>query len=429
MNLPGSIRKRLVVCGLVGGIVIGGAIAFRRLSPPENPGRGSGGIAGVSEQARRRGAGEATRMKPGEAERRLGAIRPDAASADASEIGALLGVLFRRDCWAGLRAYLVLEGRGAFSNSAVLWKALEDVGSGGLEELLEAGSGADFGSDRDRLVFIACVVGVLAGKDSVAAKDWLEKHRDIAAGDLARPVLASGLGRFAPMLGAEWLGDRKTFPMWAPVGDFARGLAARLRETGDYGEFGEVAEMLPPKNAEMLARDMMFYGIGEGTPADYRDFLDALGSAGLPESALGELKDEALGSAARMNPEFAKEWLDRFGPEDADFSCVVRGYAKRDAARACKWIVEWNGRGGDVLNDAVRLWLGQDSLRASRWIEGLPDGEAKDRSVFEMASWLAEKGDFDMAKSWAGTIRGTEWKTRAGKALGENGDRAGPGDR
>jgi hypothetical protein len=50
-------------------------------------------------------------------------------------------------------------------------------------------------------------------------------------------------------------------------------------------------------------------------------------------------------------------------------------------------------------------------------MEGLPDGEARDRAVFEMSSWLAEKGERDMARSWAETIRGADYKNRAERML------------
>lgn len=86
-------------------------------------------------------------------------------------------------------------------------------------------------------------------------------------------------------------------------------------------------------------------------------------------------------------------------PADDPVGAAANIPPKRDGTSLKEWITENQGV-PKVVETGVRTWLEENSLEASHWIAGLPEGDLKAAAKGELVRWLKEVGDVEGGDDW-----------------------------
>lgn len=177
-----------------------------------------------------------------------------------------------------------------------------------------------------------------------------------------------------------------------------------IRTQGDYGALWKVMKgKLPNERFALMYGEFMGLRSRLGSGHDFHAKLAVINEFGGDRTA--DFTNKLLKATGRN--------LDIVGDKDfitsldhESWKAMVSGAAERNASKAFELAMENLGdsHGRIACAEAVRVWLGQDPMAASKRVSEMQNGPLKDVAICELVGWVMKKDGPKAAEAWIGEI-------------------------
>ncbi len=294
---------------------------------------------------------------------------------------------------------------------------------------------------------------VLASHHKLTAKDLTETLAGMPGGPLRERVFQAFFSKFIAQGNLEegriWL-SRQNLATLEPA---ALSGAATIVSRDRWPSYLDAMDRLTPAqrtaNIKKLGRRFVDEILREKDPDKAAILLASLDPRLQAAVALGRMQVSELGSdglpsqeepsaiLARNNDQFTIRIYSNGAPkpdlqkQQAIFEALppaaqqaaalpyIQGYIEGDHSRAAELFTKYpphpNNPAAAFLSEQLAgNWLNNDSLRASQWISGLPQGTVRDAAVYKLVENVIND-DLPAAQQWAATIQDHVTKQRVAK--------------
>lgn len=179
---------------------------------------------------------------------------------------------------------------------------------------------------------------------------------------------------------------------------------AAIRSQGDYGALRAVmGNKSPNERFSMIYGEFMGLRSRLGSGHDFQAKLAIINEFG--GDRVADLKQKLLKATGRsLSLDGDREFIASLDNES--WRTMVSGAAERNSSKAFEFALAdlEDGKQGIACAEVTRVWLGFDSVAASKRVVELPKGALKDVAICEMVRWLVHKGSVDEASAWIAEI-------------------------
>ena len=179
---------------------------------------------------------------------------------------------------------------------------------------------------------------------------------------------------------------------------------AMVREQGDFRPLREcLLDMSMTDRFCIISGELVRLRSRLGNGHDYAGKLAIINEFGGASSM--DLKNRLLKATGKdLDPVGDRDFIMSLDSES--WKTGVGGAAEQNANKAFEFAVADLGDAHQRIAcaEVTRVWLGLDSVAASKRLSALPKGALKDVAIGEMVSWLMRKGSAAEATPWIAEI-------------------------
>lgn len=269
------------------------------------------------------------------------------------------------------------------------------------------------------------IAGQMALNDPKDALAWLQQRGEATSGPSVAPVLwvmgeespDIALTTFEANLSDPSLADQTAHLAESLVekiggeGAMARALALKddAAREAMVGKIAKQWALIDPAAAWQKARQSpellttMIPSLASAAPTSVSQNL-----AALPQSVQSQVAPYLAGSMAKVDPAGAAKLLVQYPSNDPSWTeaadAISAAWADLDPAAAAFASLGMKGAlGENIRGKAVESWLGEDVKGACEWIEKLPPGTSKDKTITTLVHY-AMTTDPEHAGSWLSLV-------------------------